>query len=422
MVHGGVPSRHRASMSAVLEFAWDAGVFRADHVMAAHDLTRSTVLSALDTLIELGLVSEVDGAGDDDGSRIGRPARLFRLRGEAGLVVGIDAGDRYFTAIAADLSGEVVARSRTEVRAFFDPPGVGRADADPRERRTDALRVIDAVLAQAGRSRDDVVAVGVGIPAPVDRHGRTPAHEPGFWQHMNAGLQGALEEVFPAVRVENDAALAALAEGSLGAARGRDQFVAMLSGRRLGSGVVLEGRLVRGAHGGVGELEALTYVADVGGAWGLGDLAEKWVRAALEAGRVPAGHPWTRLSGAGITAEAVLAAARPGDPVSGPLLEDLGAKLGVICSVLARFYDPETIVVCGAMAGSLAPIIELAQRRVDKDVELPPPAIVASGLGGDVVALGAVAAAREEARDIVLPLLTTRRRSGGRSAPVAGRC
>ena len=42
--------RHRLSTSAVLEFAWDAGAFRADHVMAALGLTRSTALAAGATL------------------------------------------------------------------------------------------------------------------------------------------------------------------------------------------------------------------------------------------------------------------------------------------------------------------------------------------------------------------------------------
>lgn len=73
------PVRHRASTAAVLDFAWDAGVFRADHVMAALDLTRSTALAALDSLIELGVVSEVAGPEDDNGYRLGRPARRFAL-------------------------------------------------------------------------------------------------------------------------------------------------------------------------------------------------------------------------------------------------------------------------------------------------------------------------------------------------------
>lgn len=400
--------RQRASTASVLEFAWDAGAFRADHVIAALGLTRSTALAALDTLIELGLISELPSAGPDEGYRLGRPARRFELRGEAGVVIGVDAGERQFTAIVADLTGSILAREGFDVRGFSDPDRVPFPDLDLKERPAAAFRAIDAALAAAGRSRADVIGLGVGIPAPVDADGGSPAHPSGFWQHMNSGLHGLLAGEFPAVRVENDAALAAVAEGSIGDARGCDDFIAILVGRRLGSGVFLDGRLVRGAHGGVGELEGFTYVSGIGSSYGIGVRAERWLRDALEAGRVPADHPWAQLAGAGLTAEAALAAADLDDPVSRPLLEELGATLGRICNVVARFYDPGLIVVCGAMAGALGDVIEIARGHVDAESELPPPSIVASQFGGDIVSLGAVSAAREAARSVALTLFSER--------------
>ena len=402
--------RHRLSTSAVLEFAWDAGAFRADHVMAALGLTRSTALAALDTLIEVGLISELPSAGPEDGQRLGRPARRFELRGEAGVVVGIDAGERQFTATVADLAGCVLARERSHVRGFTDAALLPFADLDRGERPEAAFRVIDAALASAGRTRAEVIGVGVGIPAPVDADGGSPSHPSGFWQHMNSGLQPALSGEFPAVRVENDAALAAVAEGPLGEARGYDDFIAILVGRRLGSGVFLDGRLVRGAHGGVGELEGFTYVAGIGNTHGIGLRTEQWIRGALAEGRVPADHPWAQLPEAGLTAEAALAAADLEDPVSRPLLEELGNTLGRMCNVVSRFYDPGLIVVCGAMAGALGDLIEIARSHVRAESQLPPPQIVASRLGGDIVSLGAVSAAREAARAIALTLFTERPR------------
>lgn len=410
-------ARHRASTAAVLDMAWDAGVFGADDVMPALGLTRSTALAALDTLVEVSLVRELDSAERGEDARLGRPARRFELRADAGVVVGVDAGDRQLTAIVADLRGEVLATQKVTVRPYYEAPEKPRPDADPEERRTAVVHAIDSVLARTRKAREDVIAVAVGIPAPVDRDGRSPRHATGFWEHMNSDLRTALARVFPVARVENDASLAAVAERAFGAARGTDHFVAMLSGRRLGSGVFMDGQLLRGAHGGVGELEGLAFVPEVGGTWGLGYLAEAWVQAARRDGDVPPGHPWASQSEGDLTAEAVLAAASSSDPVSAPLVHDLGEKLGRICSVIARFHDPRLIVVCGATAGSIDELIEIARRRLAEDVELPPPDIVASTLGSDVVSLGAVAAAREAAREIVLPLLTghgkTRHHRGG---------
>ncbi len=401
--------RHRASTAAVLEFAWDAGAFQADHVIAALGLTRSTALAALDTLIELGLISELPSAGPGEGYRLGRPARRFELRAEAGVVVGVDAGERQFTASVADLAGEILARcSIGGVRGFSDAAQVRFDDLDPAERPTAALQAIDGALAKIGRTRADVIGLGVGIPAPVDADGGSPSHQAGFWQHMNSGLQDVLDAEFPAVRVENDAALAAVAEGTLGAARGHDDFVAILVGRRLGSGVFLDGRLVRGANGGVGELEGLRYVPGVGSTHGIGPRAERWLRQELDARRVPADHPWAALDQAGLTAEAVLSVAKLDDPVSRPLLEELGATMGRICNVVARFYDPGVIVVCGAMAGALGEVIEIARTQLAADSELPPPEIVASQFGGDIVSLGAVSAAREAAAAVALSLFSER--------------
>ncbi len=405
-----VLAEHRGSTADVLTFAWDAGVFRADHVMAALGLTRTTALRALDTLIELGLIRELSSSEPEQGGRLGRPARRFALRGDAGIVIGIDAGHRHLTAVVADLAGRILAREQVEVRNSGYVPGGAADDRVAEARRAAALDAIATGLETAGGSPHDVLAVAVGVPAPVDGEGASPSHSNQFWQLMNAGFRDALADSFPAVRVENDAALAALAEGTLGAARGCDHFVAMLSGRRLGSGVVLEGRLVRGAHGGVGELEGLSFVPGVAGTLGIGERAENWVREALEAGRIPAEHPWARLSGAGVTAEAVLATARLSDPVSRPLLEELGDLMGRICAVVAHFYDPEVIVVCGAVAGALGEVIELASAFVAQELELPPPEIVASELAGDAVSLGAVSAAREAAQEIALPLLSSRRR------------
>lgn len=394
-------TRQRASTLAVLDFTWSAGEFRADHAIAASGLTRSTVLTALDSLIEVGLVRELPSAAEE-GGRIGRPARRFELRAEAGVVIGIDAGYFHFTTIAADLAGRVLARDEINV-------GAGRDD--PRVRRRLVLAGVDRVLAEIGRSTGDVFGVGIGVPAPVNGRGVSPPNPDDFWLHMNAGLKSALEEFFPAVRLENDATLAAMAERSGGAGQGYNHFVSVLVGRRLGAAVYLEGQIVRGAHGAVGELEALSFISGVGSATGLGERAEIWARRALAEGRVPADHPWALLPPDRLTAEHLLARSRPDDPVTGPLLTELGATLGRVCGVLARFYDPDVIIICGSMSGSLDEILAIARQYVTQEAHMPPPRIVASSMGGDVVSLGGVSTAREAAREIVLPILLERHES-----------
>lgn len=68
---------------------------------------------------------------------------------------------------------------------------------------------------------------------------------------------------------------------------------------------------------------------------------------------------------------------------------------GVFCSL----YDPQRIVIAGGAANGLDGVIDVARRRLPKELDLPAAEIVASTLGADVVSIGAVAAAVEAARE-----------------------
>jgi predicted NBD/HSP70 family sugar kinase len=96
--------------------------------------------------------------------------------------------------------------------------------------------------------------------------------------------------------------------------------------------------------------------------------------------------------------------ARAGDPWAMGLVERAGAWLARLVGVYGTFYDPSLIVVAGAVADSLDPVIAAARRLVAAELDLPAPEIVASSLGADVVAVGATMAAVESARAGVLAL------------------
>lgn len=390
----GGPVRQRASVAAALRHAWDADAFRVDDVIEAAGLTRSTAIAAVDELIELGLVRELPNARADGAYRLGRPARRFELRADAAVVVGLDAGQSSLTCIVADLAGTEITRNRVPV----DPD-----DDSTAERRAALARAVDRALDDAGRPRSDVLAVGVGVPAPVDRQGASPPHPGGFWERMNPDLAGLFADWAPIVRVENDATLAAVAEGSVGVARDCDSFVALLAGTRLGAGVVVDGHVLRGAHGGVGELDGLRWVDGVDGTDGLGHRLVEWTLELRRSAAIPADHPLTDVPDDRLNAGAILAAVSAADPVGRALIDRAGRLLARVTNVLAGFYDPQVVVVSGAIPG-VDLVLDAASGFLSDELVLPPPRIVASELGGAVVAVGAVAAARHAARDRVLLL------------------
>lgn len=388
----------RASLDAILRYAWGAGAFTSNDAMPAVGLTRSTTFEAIDALIGLGLIRELPNAYAVGEHRMGRPARRFELRADAGMVVGMDAGRAHVTTILADLRGERLATTSFEI----DPEAGGD------ERRGDLTAALDATLRAVGASRSDLLSVCVGVPAPVDAEGRSPAHRDGFWPRSNPDLLAHITPWAPIARLENDASLAALAEGTAGAAQHTQNYVVLLSGIRFGMGVVTDGHLLRGRHGGAGETMSFSQINDVGRPEGLGQTIAHWTREAIASGAIPADHPLARMAPAQLSAQHVLQLAHEGDAAAGAIAARASAMLSRVTGVIGSFYDPEIVIVSGAVSAGIHDVIAEARKTLPGELDLPAPDLVASTLGAEVVAIGAVSAAVEAARDGVLALTPER--------------
>lgn len=388
-------SQRRTNLAAVLEVAWDLTDFTASDAMEHVDLTRSTTIAVLDELIDRSLLRELPNARAGSDYRKGRPSRRFELRADAGVVVGMDAGRAHLTTTVADLRGETIRREHAELDPAHDEAGV---------RLRAASSALDAGLGAAGYERRDVIALCIGVPAPVNADGASPPHRDRFWQRMNPDFIGDFSATIPLVRVENDAYLAAVAEHSTGAAQGLEDYVSLLAGERLGAGVAVDGRILRGAHGGVAEMVAFDHVTGVGGAWGLGYRAAQWAREAVAAGEVAVDSPLRRLRAVDVDGRHVLELAAAGDPDALRIAARVGELLAVITGVFGSLFDPRRVIVSGAVAEGIAPVIDAARRALPAELDLPVPDLVASPLGADVVSIGAVAAAVQTARAGILDL------------------
>ena len=248
----------------------------------------------------------------------------------------------------------------------------------------------------------------MGVPAPVDATGDSPASSDGFWRRMNPQLRVLLSHWAPIVRVENDASLAAVAEGAVGAAIGCRNYITLLAGERFGAGVVIDGRLLRGTHGGVGELQALDHVIGVESAWGIGHRVAEWAREDIALRRIGADHPLTKIPRHRLTGRAVLELAGEGDPDARRIVGRAGAVLARVGGVLGSLFDPELIIISGAVAAGIKDVITVTESLLPDQFGLPEPRLLPSTLGAEVVAIGAVYAALEAAREGVLTLRPAR--------------
>ncbi|MGN8027398.1 ROK family protein [Microbacterium sp. 22242] len=392
----------RPSLGQVLDFAWGRGPFTATEAMAGASLTRSTTIDAIDTLVDLGVVHELANARDAGEYSGGRPARRFELPADLGAVIALDAGDAHLGITITDLARAPLAHLRTGL----DPQHtVG-------QRRATILRHLEAALAESGVPRDRILALCAGVAAPVARDGSSPPHPAGFWERTNPGLAEVLAGWAPVVQVKNDAVLAAAAEGDLGEAVGCRDYIALVAGERLGAGAVVDGHILHGAHGGVGEMVLFDHVRGVDSADGLGPVTARLARGLIEAGEASPGGPLVALLADGLPADRILALAAARDPDAVRVARRAGEFLARVVAVLGSTYDPERVIICGAIADGIEPVLDAARDALRPLLDLPAPVLLRSRLGADIVLTGAISTALAAARSVGLPQLVAQRLRG----------
>jgi predicted NBD/HSP70 family sugar kinase len=192
-------------------------------------------------------------------------------------------------------------------------------------------------------------------------------------------LRTALAPLPAPLIVENDADLAVLAERWRGAAVGCADAVLLLAGERLGAGICVGGRLLRGGSGGAGEMGFLHLVTGVGEPDGIGRLLRR-----------ATGRP----------APAVLAAAARREPAAVAALDAVAERVGRVLAILATLLDPQVIVLGGAVAEAgdvlLVPLRHAYAGALRERPLRATPALAASPLAERGTVLGAVRVALDD--------------------------
>ncbi|MEU7019060.1 ROK family transcriptional regulator [Streptomyces sp. NPDC046203] len=339
----------RHNLSLVLRTVHDAGETTRAAVAAHVGLTRPAVSSLVEQLMELGLLVE---SGKTFSGHAGRPGTVLKpaSTGPAGL--GVELNVDYVSVCVADLTG--TDRVRRTVRLD------NRALA-PVEVLRRAAAVAAEVLAEA--AAQDLRPTGVRLALPGLVAGGTVQQAPNLgWNRVDAdtlftrALAAARPAGAPALPVasDNEANVAALAELWFGGLGGIRTFVHVTGEIGVGGAIVLDGELLRGAHGFAGEIGHLTVVPD-------GPRCRCGSSGCLE--RYAGQAALLRAAGApGV--DALVRRAEDGEERTLAALHQAGRMLGVAVSGAVNLLDPQAVVLGGIFPRLAAWLVPAAEAEL----------------------------------------------------------
>ena len=384
---------------AVLEAIFREGPITRPEISAATGLSKPTVGAAVSRLEEGGMIRAL---GPQHGRR-GRSPIAYVVRENAGFVVGIDIGGTNIRAGAADVFGEPIGDEQQPTTRQG-----ARAVA------AQVLEIATRVAERASATHERILAIGVSTPGVVDQQSGIArlafnVTEDGMLDPLSAigGRFGV------PVLIDNNVNLAALGEKTFGLARGVSTMVFIGIGAGVGMGIIMDDDLVRGAHGGAGEIGYLPLVGDpfdprhrLHG--GLEDeVGAAGILAAFSAARA-AGDPEVA------SAQEVFELAGRGDAGARAVVEHVAARLGAAIATVCAILDPELVVLGGGIGSSpllLSPVRGAAAALVPMTAR-----VETSRLGERAALQGAIAVALHAART---GPEAARRRHG--SPPAVGR-
>ncbi|WP_438448596.1 ROK family transcriptional regulator [Gorillibacterium sp. sgz5001074] len=332
--------------ATILQIVRTKGPISRAEISKLTGLNPATVSSNVGSLIENGLVRET-GIGASSG---GRKPMMIELNPDAYYVIGVDMGTTDVSTGITDLEGRI---QHKVTLPFGDR-------TEPEEILGVIRQSIRDVMAASGLETDRFIGIGMGIHGLVDPDRGISLYAPAFqWEDVPIAEPFSREFGLP-VTIDNDARAMALGEKWFGKAAEVGNFVFLNIGTGIGSGIYVNGELIRGAHFGAGEIGHIR-VQDTGercfcGIVGClstlasGPAIERQARHDASAGLAP--HLLQLAGGepGRITGELIHQAALQADAYAIRLLDEAGRHIGSALSVIVNLLNPEMVLIGGGVS------------------------------------------------------------------------
>lgn len=359
----------------VLNYVRDRAPISRAEIARETALQRSTVSAIVDDLQEAGLIEEI-GTGDSTG---GRKPTLLKLRTGIPVAIGVDVTPRETTIATADLLGHIL-----EKETF---PTSTNADEMKEE-------IISKVSKYALLHRKYDLEVGISVSGIADQASGNVVYIPYFqWKNWDISRQITERTNLPVI-IDNDANAVALAELWFGEEKHRknNNFITVLVGEGIGTGIIFDGQVYRGEKGAAGEFGHMIVGDNAPVECSCGSRvcweAHASEKASVYRYQVNGGKP----ENDGISFEKLIELAIQGEPNANKALKETARYLGIGISNLIVGFSPQAVVISGSIVKAWSLIKDEVQSLAERSVRrgLDRPIITASSLGDSPTLIGAL--------------------------------
>ena len=240
-------------------------------------------------------------------------------------------------------------------------------------------QAIRDLMKETNTTPSDIEGIGFDFPGQVDCKTGVVKLAPNIPGWVNVPIAQMIEDEFHIpTRIDNDVRCAALGELKFGAGRGCENFICITVGTGIGSGIVINGKVVRGATNAAGELGHIKLQMNGGPICGCGDtgcleafasgpaivaMAQEYIKG----GKSTKFREMAAVEGGEITPYMVAKAAEEGDPVAKRIFEIVGEYIGIGLTSVINLLNPERVIIGGGVAESgellLGPIRKTIKER-----------------------------------------------------------
>lgn len=240
-------------------------------------------------------------------------------------------------------------------------------------------QAIKDLMKETNTTPSDIEGIGFDFPGQVDCKTGVVKLAPNIPGWVNVPIAQMIEDEFHIpTRIDNDVRCAALGELKFGAGRGCENFICITVGTGIGSGIVINGKVVRGATNAAGELGHIKLQMNGGPICGCGDtgcleafasgpaivaMAQEYIKG----GKSTKFREMAAVEGGEITPYMVAKAAEEGDSVAKRIFEIVGEYIGIGLTSVINLLNPERVIIGGGVAESgellLGPIRKTIKER-----------------------------------------------------------